>query len=230
MIEVYCDENNPDLFTSQNPHARYLMIGSLWLQADSRQNIKDRIKHIRNAHDKWGEIKWNQVTSESLEFYKSLINLFSELGEELRFRCIAVDCSKFDRTKHGGDDELGFYKFYYQVLHKWIDDRQTYRIFCDIKQNQDPSRLAVLKRCLQNSKPFATISDVQALPSKQVVLTQLTDLLLGATSARLNSTLNSGSPKERLVIHLEGADGIKIRPTCLSEKKFNVFIIDFDRL
>lgn len=30
-FEVYCDENHPELFTSQNPSADYLMIGSLWL-------------------------------------------------------------------------------------------------------------------------------------------------------------------------------------------------------
>ena len=38
-FEVYCDEANPDVLTSANPRARYLMIGSLWLPEELTQFI-----------------------------------------------------------------------------------------------------------------------------------------------------------------------------------------------
>ncbi len=42
-FEVYCDEANPDVLTSANPHARHLMIGSLWLLEELRNEIKSRV-------------------------------------------------------------------------------------------------------------------------------------------------------------------------------------------
>ena len=60
-FEVYCDEANPDLFTSAKPKAQYLMIGSLWLPADLRDEIKTKIKALREKHSAWGEIKWTKV-------------------------------------------------------------------------------------------------------------------------------------------------------------------------
>jgi hypothetical protein len=53
-FEVYCDEALPDLFTSRHPRARYLMIGSLWLPAELRENAKDRISALRAQRAVWG--------------------------------------------------------------------------------------------------------------------------------------------------------------------------------
>ncbi len=49
-FEVYCDEALPDLFTSQRPRARYLMIGSLWLPAEMRDEAKARIADMQALH------------------------------------------------------------------------------------------------------------------------------------------------------------------------------------
>ncbi len=225
-FEVYCDENHPELFTSQKPTAHYLMIGSLWLPAELRDEIKARIWSLRNEHQVWGEIKWRKVGAGSLPFYKSLIDLFESHGEQLRFRCIAVDHSQFDRNWCQGDDELGFYKFYYQVLHHWILDFNQYRIFCDIKTNRDLTRLKVLKDCLNNANITSCVENIQALPSREVVLVQMSDLLLGMASARLNKTLTQGSAKEALVHYLEQKLNRQLGPTYRSEHKFNVFKIN----
>ncbi len=225
-FEVYCDENHPELFTSEKPNARYLMIGSLWLPADLRVKIKKSIWELREKHNVWGEIKWCKVNKNKLSFYKELIDLFESHGEQLRFRCIAVDHGDFDKKWHQNDNELGFYKFYYQVLHHWILDFNSYRFFCDVKTNRDLRRLDSLKKCLSNANLSALIQDVQALPSKQVALIQLTDLLLGMASARMNSSLRPGSAKETLVLHLEQKINRPICATYRSENKFNVFRIN----
>jgi len=127
---------------------------------------------------------------------------------------------------HKNDRELGFYKFYYQLLQHWIFEFNSYNIFCDVKSNRDPQRLHELKRVLNNSNLSSGISTVQSLPSKQVVLIQLSDLLLGAASSRLNGTINSGSAKEKIVRRIETNLGVaRLSPTYRAAKKFNIFEI-----
>ena len=127
---------------------------------------------------------------------------------------------------HNGDAELGFYKFYYQVLHHWILDNNEYRIFCDLKQNRDRERLATLKRVLGYTNRTSVIRDVQSLPSGEVVLLQLCDVLLGAASSRLNNRQNMGAAKAAVVEHLERRlNRPRLQPTSRVENKFNIFRI-----
>ena len=225
-FEVYCDEAFPDLFTSGHPKAQYLMIGSLWLPADLRDDVKAKIKTLRERHNAWGEIKWSKVSPSKLGFYLDLVELFFGYGDNLRFRCIAVDREQVNLAFHEGDHELGFYKFYYQVLHHWILDFNSYSIFCDTKSNRERDRLHELGRVLDNANLSSSIESVQALPSKQVVLIQMADLLLGAASSRMNDTLREGSAKEHLVLALEERLGHKLRPTMRGARKFNIFKIN----
>lgn len=225
-FEVYCDESLPDLFASRHPRAQYLMIGSLWLTSDLRSEIKLKIKELRRQYSVFGEVKWTKVSWSKFDFYLSLIELFMSYGEEVRFRCISVDRNRIDDKWYYGDNELGFYKFYYQLLHHWIKDFNNYSVFCDIKTNRDPARLKVLKDCLSNANLSSEIRNVQSLPSKQVSLIQLSDLLLGAASARMNHTVQSGSAKEALLEELESRLGLAgLGPTARDFEKFNIFKI-----
>jgi len=225
-FEVYCDETLQDLFTSDKPRANFVMIGGLWVQANIKNEIKNKINHIKKRHNAWGEIKWTKISPSKLDFYLELIDLFCCHGNVLRFRCIAIDNKQFDIKLHENDGELGFYKFYYQLLHHWIIGSNKYRIFCDTKTNRDPKRIYTLRRCLNHANIMADIIDVQALPSRQVVLIQLCDLLLGAASSRINETLNPNSAKEEVVKYLENKLCVdRIRPTGKDESKFNVFKI-----
>jgi len=76
----------------------------------------------------------------------------------------------------------------------------------------------------------ATIADIQSLPSPEVVLLQLCDVLLGAASSRLNNTLGQGTAKEAVVRKLEERLNIhgRIGPTRRTEEKYNVFRIRLD--
>lgn len=225
-FEVYCDEAHPDLFTSKKPKAQYLMIGSLWLPAALREEVKEKVKVLRKEHNAWGEIKWTKVSPSHLAFYLELVEMFVGYGDKMRFRCIAVDQKQINMALHQGDHELGFYKFYYQVLHHWILDFNKYRIFCDLKSNREPARFPELRKVLDNANLSSDVQCVQALPSKQVTLIQLADLFLGAASSRLNQTLREGSAKEKLVMDLEQRLGRPLAPTWRNEHKFNIFKID----
>lgn len=228
-IDVYCDEAYPDLFSSTKPQAKFMILGSLWLQTDSRESYKQAIHDLRDRYLIGGEFKWRKVTPSKIDFYKSLISWFYDQKDNLRFRCIAIDYSQVDLMKfHDNDQELGFYKFYYQMIHHWIHDFNEYAMFCDFKSNRRRDRLNVLQQCLAHSNLSATIKIVQAVRSKESVLIQLTDLLIGIVSARLNQGTNTSPAKLELLRHLETLLGRKISSTPLNEKKFNVFKINLN--
>jgi hypothetical protein len=226
-FDVYCDEARPDLFCSKKPPVDYLVIGSLWSHREDRAGLKTAIHELRNRHKVGGEFKWQKVSPSRVAFYQDLIALFFSEGDRLRFRCIAVNRTKVDLVKyHNSDQELGFYKFYYQLLHHWIEDFNQYEVFCDYKRNRDMRRLQVLHRCLCAANLSADIACVQAVRSEEVVLIQLVDVLTGAASAKLNGTLNTPSAKTDLVTALESKLGRSIQPTAKTAQKFNLFEID----
>lgn len=226
-IEVYCDESYPDLFSSQKPKAQYMVIGGLWLRSSDRASYKTEIHQLRNIHKVGGEFKWAKVSPSKIDFYKDLITWFIGKGSNLRFRCIAVNHSEVDLIQfHENDQELGFYKFYYQMLNHWIHDFNSYSIFCDCKSIRKGDRLHVLKRCLSSANLSATVANIQAIQSNESVLTQLTDVLVGVASSKMNKTLKAIGAKSEVVSHLEQLLGREIRSTALSEKKFNVFKIN----
>ena len=228
-IDVYCDEAYPDLFSSNHPQARYLIIGSVWLKSDDRDRFKASIHDLRNQYKIGGEFKWTKISPSKMEFYKALLTWFYEQGEDLRFRCIAIDHQQINLIHfHQSDQELGFYKFYYQMFHHWIHPFNQYRIFCDFKCNRLRDRLHTLKVCLTRANLAAAIETVQAVRSRESVLIQLTDMLVGLASARLNDRLAPGGAKEGAVVHLEGLLGRRVASTELCEKKFNAFKINLN--
>jgi hypothetical protein len=230
-FEVYCDESRQDaLYAKGAVQDKYFLLGSTWLPASLRAAIKDKIGQLRLVEGVHGEIKWRKVSPANEEFYKRLIDVFIGFGTELRFRCIAVDVEKVDLLKyHDGDRELGFYKFYYQMLHHWIDDFNEYAIYCDLKTNRSPTRLQELRRYLRLSNLSSEIPIVQAIPSHESSLLGLTDVLLGAAGTRLNDSVSGTSAKERVISYLEQRLGVtRIQHTPKAVQKFNVFHIRLD--
>ena len=225
-FDIYCDETLPDLFTSRRPHARYLMIGGLWLLTKRRQEAKDKITALRQRHAVWGEMKWTKISPSKQAFYEELIDLFISFDLDMRFRCIAVDHQHVDFGRHENDKELGFYKFYYQLLHHWIEDTHQYHIFCDLKTNRNPKRLHDLKYHLCTENPSAMITDIQSLRSPEVVLIQLCDVLLGIASNCMNKVPITSPSKNVVVQRLkQRLSRTDIVATPKIEKKFNIFEI-----
>lgn len=136
-FDVFCDESHPDLLASKKSIFSYMVIGSIWIQRDNREEFKKGIHFLREKHRIGPEFKWGKLSQSRLEFYKDLINWFWNQGDKLRYRCILVEKNRVDLIHyHQNDQELGFYKFYYQLLHHWIADFNNYLIFCDYKTNR----------------------------------------------------------------------------------------------
>lgn len=230
-IEIYCDESRQELFTtSKESTDRYMVIGSIWIPKDNRSSLKNKIKQVRAKYNiSRGEIKWQYVAPSKLDFYKEVVKKFFEEGDSVRFRCIVVDTKQVDlATYHDSDAELGFYKFYYELLHQWIRGNDKYFIYTDIKTTRKKNRLKELHRILNRASLFADIVSVQAIPSKESVFIQLADLLIGAVGYSCHSYSKSSAKNE--IVKLI-ADEIKRSPcegTVRDEKKFNVFKIQLD--
>jgi len=227
IFDVYCDESRPDLLSSKNPQAKYMLIGSLWLAHEKRDDFKKEIHAIRNKHSIGGEFKWQKVSPSKLSFYKELIAWFYNVGPILRYRCIVVEHEQVNlKIYHNSDQELGFYKFYYQLLKHWIYDCNEYNVFVDCKTTRNRDSLIDLHRCLSLSNLSSKVNRVQAIPSREPVLMQLTDVLTGIASYRLNEKTRPNSAKFELLCEMEKLLGHQIKPTSKNEQKYNIFKIN----
>jgi len=223
-FEIYCDESGLEALTEKNAHS-YVAIGGIWLPAEFRDTLKISLKSIKEKYNVYGELKWNKVSPKYLDLYKEVIDYFLDT-EELRFRVILIESKIVDNiTFNNTDAELGFYKFYYQLLHHWIFDFNNYSIFLDFKVNRNKGRLHELKKVLNNSNLTSDIELLQALPSEQSLGIQLADVLTGIVSAKFNNKTTSEAKKE-LILHVENRLGRKICPTNKWQEKFNVFKIN----
>jgi hypothetical protein len=226
IIEVYCDESRPELLSNNlnRNQDRYMVIGSIWIPGTIRVDLKNKIKELQNKHQVYGEIKWNNVSPSKIEFYQELIRLFFDT-EQLRFRCIVVDSHAVDLKRyHDSDSELGFYKFYYQMLTHWINEHKYFWIYVDYKKNKVPDRIKTLQNVLWNSSRKGTVEIVQAINSKQSLMIQLADVLIGIVGYKYNSYKTSES-KLSLIDIVEEEYNYKIQGTSRGSSKFNVFEI-----
>ncbi len=222
-FNVYCDESYLDCITSKRCDVvKYMAIGSIWLKQEDVLRVKNDIKKIKERHNCFGELKWSKVSGKKLDFYKELIDLFWSYGSTVRFRCIIIDRDTILWKKHNNDAELGFYKFYYQMLRHWIYMTNSYKIYCDKKVNSRKDNLKTLKSFLDT---FANIVGVYAAESRDMPILQFADFFTGLTAVKFNNTVLENSPKKILIEYLEEKMGRPICETFRDEPKFNIFNI-----
>lgn len=224
-FEIYCDESGIEALTQKDAH-KYISIGGIWIPTENRKELKEGLQLIKEKHGVFGELKWQKISPKYFELYKEVIDFFFK-STYIRFRVILIDSQKIENDYFNNDDaELGFYKFYYQLLHHWILDNNTYNVFLDLKVNRNKGRLNELKRVLNNSNITSAINQVQGLPSEQSLGIQLADVLTGMVSSKFNGEITSKA-KISLIEHFE-SNCIRrpIAPSPKCEERFNVFRIN----
>lgn len=220
---VYCDESRHE-GPSNHP---YMAIGSLWLPRENKAQLTEEFKMLCQSCGLGSEVKWSKTSSKYLSEYKQIIDFFFE-RETIRYRVIVIEHSRVDVNRyHEGDRELGFYKFYYQLLKQWLEPGHEYLILLDFKRNKGSGRYSTLKTYLERSvRGKAWISDLTVIDSSQAPLAQLCDLLTGAVAAAWCQDLIPGSPKELLAQYLAGKRGVstlRLRNANPQPSKFNIF-------
>lgn len=222
-FEVYCDESGQELFGTRPTGEHYVLIGGLWIRTENRKAYKDHIKQLRHKYKVGGEFKWKRVSPSRLNFFLELVRFFFDQRDEMRFRVIVLRADEMDAVRfHESGNELMFYKFYYQALHHWILDFNRYRVFVDTKTNRVHNRIQILEKCLRSAN-ISSLVDVQALPSHEVDLLQLVDVLMGAVSYKFHRR-DTSAAKIGVLAEIERCLGKEIVPTWRSENKFNVFL------
>lgn len=222
-VVIYCDESRHDFGAA----CRFLVIGGLRLTRELKPDLTKSLNNIRERLRLRGEMKWSKVSALKLDAYKAVTDLFFD-EDAFRFRCIVVETARVEKELHGRDSELAFYKFYYEMLEKWLEERAEYLILLDYKQNRGAERYTTLRRYLeQHLRGFSWISDLTVIDSRESPLAQLCDVLTGAVAAAYNG-VRPESPKEALIRHIADKAGFSALRTStgLAARKFNIFKID----
>lgn len=224
-FEIYCDESGLEALSNKTAH-RFTAIGGIWIPSLYRKKMKEDILAIKLSHNVHGELKWQKFSPSYYALYKDVIDYFFQ-NENIRFRVILIEAINVDHYTFNHDNpELGFYKFYYQLLHHWIFDYNNYNIFLDLKVNRNKGRLAELEKILDHSNLTSDVVQVQGLPSEQSIGIQLADVLTGLIAAKFNQEIKSKA-KLDIISHVENTYlKNSIAPTPKWEEKLNVFKID----
>ena len=158
-----------------------------------------------------------------MNMYKELIDLFME-AKYLSFRVVVADKSYLDYESFGLSHDDWYYRMYYNLLSKTLENKDMYYIFIDIKDTRSKCKVKKLHEVLRNSYVHNTINKIQQIRSHESELMQLCDLFIGAASYR-NAGYTSSKAKIEIINYLFNKTKQSLRLTSpLSEKKFNIFV------
>lgn len=189
MLDVYADES------CQNGH-RYMVLGCTIVETKNVPAALRTIQEVREQHRLMGEMKWTKASKNKLDGYKALVDAYFELSaqELLHFHCLVVDTWGFDHRRfNGGDREIGFSKMIYQLLlHSTRHYANKFPVYVYLDDRTTTHTLDNLKNVLNNG--IASRYDIRSRPFKRVVfrdskesiLLQANDVLLGAVAAHKN--------------------------------------------
>jgi hypothetical protein len=218
---IYCDESCHDL----TAHHNFMSIGGLKLARSCKTKLSRKLRGLMLSCKLNSEIKWHKVSNKRLQDYRKIVDFFFE-QPELSFRAIVVQQSRVRFSQyHGKDRELAFYKFYYEMLEKWLLPGSEYLILLDYKNNRGANRYTTLKIYLERYlRGKAWIRDLTIIDSKETPLAQLCDVLTGSVAAA-NNGLQEGTAKAILADHVKSRADLKTlcASTYLTADKFNIF-------
>lgn len=218
---LYCDENNIQA-------AHYMLIGGLWLRQPLEETLRAHLTQVRQQFNMTAEFKWTKVSQAKIPAYQAWVDGFFTL-REAEFRCIVVDTTLLDyHTYHKNDQELGFYKFYYQLVSRNIQPGNLYWLYTDERTNRKKNRLDVLKiitnRYWKKKANCEPLRAVEPRRSHGEDILQLADVLLGAVGYAWNEGKNSPAKME-LMAHIAkrlGRPSLRLA-TSPSFKRFNIW-------
>jgi len=220
-INIYCDESRH----TSNPDDPFMIIGALSCPRERKKEFTQHINLIRKKHDVWREFGWKTLSPSRRDFYWALLDFFRN-EPELAFRCLVVDRNILDHHQFNqGDNELGFYKLYYQMLVHWLKPACAYYLYLDWQQNRTQRRFMDLRDILRRKLTGkAKIECLEPVSSRQIPMIQMTDLLIGAVGYAWNDKRGSAI-KQDFCTDLAKAVGLTVlkATTMLSEEKFNIF-------
>lgn len=222
---IYCDES----CHLENDGMRAMVLGALWCPASHHKWLARKIKALKAAHGVPAgfEIKWVKVSPARLTFYQALIDLFFD-EPMLHFRGVVVpDKQALDHARFAQSHDEFYYKQWYTLLNRLIDPGKNHRVFIDIKDTQGRLKVAKLHDVLCNANydfDHRIIAPIEQVQSRDVLLLQLADLLIGALSY-VHRGLQTSPAKLALVEQIHRRSGLNLMQSTLwRADKLNVLV------
>jgi hypothetical protein len=225
MTYIYCDES----CHLENDGEKAMVLGAISCAAESHKLISRDIKALKKRYGilPGRELKWTQVSPSTLGFYTELVDVFFD-NPRLGFRAVVVpDKSALNHGRFNQSHDDFYYKMWWHLLTRLIDDQNTFRIFVDIKDTHSAAKLSKLHEVLCNAHydfDNNRIISVEAVHSHDVILVQLADILTGVLSHTFRGLAGSAA-KQSLITHVRARSGLSFeRSTPPSTRKFNLFV------
>ncbi len=225
VVHIYCNES----CHLEHDRQRAMVLGAVTCAGEVHKKVARALKALKHSHGipATREIKWSQVAPSNLAFYSALVDLFFDEAA-LGFRGVAIpDKQALDHGRFGQTHDAFYYKMWWQLLTRRIDDQHQFRIFVDIKDTHSAAKLAKLHEVLCNTHHDLDrnrIRSIEAVHSHDVVLVQLADVLTGALSHRFRRT-DGSKAKQSLIDRIAARSGLSLeRSTAVAARKFNLFV------
>jgi len=219
-----------------------MILAGVRFRATAEAGIQSMFDDYRRFNGMHGELKWLKVSRNKLHEYKRFLDYFLTLNtsDQVHYKAIVLDTHRFDhRTFNAGDSEIGFYKFYYQLLLHCFGrpdctPTSPARFIVFLDERTSRYSLEDLRRILNNgmasrfrvqSRPFRAI---QPLDSKQSVFIQLVDVLTGAVGYHWNQlhlVPGASAARQELSAYLASRLGFKdlARETPYGVRRFKIW-------
>lgn len=233
---LYSDESCPLEFDGND----LMAIGFIYCPHSSKTEIFNELRKLKINHgiDSRIEVKWTKVSLKRLDYYKAVIDYFynrNDIGIRI---LLANNKSKLNHHKYNkGSYREWYYKMYYFLLDRVIDENYKYFMMFDQKEKETLYRLKEVKRRLKNHKNNYSIQkkfdfEIKQINSKESELIQILDLFLGAVTYRnrklynkIFDTKKELNAKDKIIDYIEGKyNNILNKKTSPYETKFNLFL------
>ena len=220
-INIYCDESRH----TSNPKDAFFVIGGIACPRDYKREVVRQIHALKGKYKTQGEFGWKRLSPNRQDFYWAVLDKFV-MDPHLSFRCLVANRNILDHDQYNqGDEELGFYKLYYQMLVHWLKPQNSYYIYLDWQQNRIQHRFSTLRDILRKKlSGRAKIMSLEPVASKQLPLIEMTDLLIGAVGYQWNE-INTSAIKVRFCEKLAQSMNMKnLKASTFNIKdKFDIF-------
>lgn len=171
-----------------------MVLGAMFVSEDVHAIIEGHFRAIRGNKLARATMKWEKVSDLYYREYRDSALLIARHGYMGRFEyhSMILDTSKFDHdTYNEGDEELGYYKFFFNLL-KWRMRHEgcEYFVTMDRRTNRQKDRLMKLRSYLNDHLFtwwwYEPVREIVPRSCKDVLFLQLTDILTGAVAFHAN--------------------------------------------
>lgn len=187
-----------------------MVLGALILRAGAASALRDKLEAVRGQHGLSRELKWGKVSGSMLRAYSAFVQATLEelSAASPGYYCVVIDTQQLDHGRfNGGDREIGFSKFVYQIVSKcaylfrfngavfdvFMDDRTTRQTLTEFKN--------ILNAGMNKKAGVRPFRRVEYRDSKQCNLIQVVDLFTGAVAYQWNERhLAADASKARVAL------------------------------